>query len=272
MREPLLHFLLLGLALFALYGVVNGGGAPSPNEIVLDTARLANLRANFEKTWQRPPTGSEMQSIIDGWVRDEVLYREGVAIGFDQNDPVIRRRVAQKMAFVADGMVPDTPPESELDAWLQANMETYRIAAVFTFEQVYIDPQRHANELQSHLEAVRASLDGGPDGSARGDATLLPPKVRSAHSGEVARTFGAAFADELATLPVGSWHGPVESGYGLHFVRLSERIPARDPALDEVRPAVVRDVLNQKAREINDAFYATLRQRYTVRTETDGVD
>ena len=114
LKEPLLHFFVLGLFLFVLYAVVNDDSGRSAEEIVIDEARLSNLVASFEKTWQRPPTDDETQNLIDAWVREEVFYREGIAIGFDQGDPIIRRRVAQKMSFVADGVVPDTPTDAEL--------------------------------------------------------------------------------------------------------------------------------------------------------------
>ena len=268
LHEPLVHFLVLGLLLFVLFAVVNDDSGRSAEEIVVDQGRLSGLVANFEKTWQRPPTAEEVQNLIDAWVHEEILYREGMAIGFDLDDPVIRRRVAQKMSFVADGVVPDSPEEAELEAWLAANVEDYEIPAVYTLQQVYIDPQRHADELDVFVSSVRTSLDAGADAKLLGDSTLLPAEITSSSSVELTRVFGTAFSDGLKGVSVGDWQGPVRSGYGLHFVKIDGLVAARKPDLEEVRAAVERDVLSDQSQKINDAFYAALRERYTVRIES----
>jgi hypothetical protein len=268
LSEPLAHFFVLGLALFVLYAVVNDDSGRSAEEIVVDQGRLSGLVANFEKTWQRPPTADELQNMIDTWVREEILYREGIAIGFDLDDPVIRRRVAQKMTFVADGMVPNSPSDEELEVWLAANVSDYEIPAVYTLQQVYIDPQRHSDDLDVFAKSIQASLDNGADAKSLGDSTLLPAEMTSSSSVELARVFGAEFVSALTEMSVGDWQGPVRSGYGLHFVRIDEHIAAREPVLDEVRAAVVRDVLSDKSQKISEAFYAALSERYTVRIES----
>jgi hypothetical protein len=268
LREPLLHFFALGLLLFVLYGLVNDQSGPAPDEIVLDQGRLAGLVAGFEKTWRRDPTDDELQNLIDAWVREEILYREGLAVGFDMNDPVIRRRVAQKMTFVADGMVPESPTEEELAAWLSDNIADYEIPATYTLTQVYIDPQRHPGDLDSFLENTLAELRNGADPALHGDSSLLLSAVATASSRDVARIFGSAFVEGLEDVTIGEWFGPVQSGYGLHFVFVSDYTPARDPVLEEVRSAVERDVLSDKSKQINETFYSSLRDRYTVRIES----
>ena len=268
LNEPLAHFFVLGLLLFVLYAVVNNDSGRSAEEIVIDQARMSGLIVNFEKTWQRPPTVAEKQSLIDAWVREEVLYREGIAIGFDIGDPVIRRRVAQKMSFVADGVVPNSPEEAELETWLAANAEDYMVPAFFTLQQVYIDPQRHADDLDAFVNSIRTSLDAGADARSLGDSTLLPAELMSSSSVELTRVFGTDFAVALAETSVGDWQGPIRSGYGLHFVKIDEHIAAREPQLEEVRAAVERDFLSEQSEEINEAFYAALLERYTVRIES----
>lgn len=265
LKEPLAHFFGLGLLLFVLYAVVNDDSARSAEEIVIDQGRMSGLVANFEMTWQRPPTDEELQTLIDTWVREEILYREGIAIGFDLNDPVIRRRVAQKMSFVADGMVPSSPDEAELKAWLAANVSDYQIPAVYTLQQVYIDPQRHSDDINAFIDNIRTNLGEGADAKLLGDSTLLPAEIRSSSSVELTRVFGTEFVVALAEIAVGDWQGPLRSGYGLHFVKIDEHIAAREPDLEEVRAAVVRDVLSDKSQKINETFFAALRERYTVR-------
>lgn len=276
LHEPLFHFFILGALLFALFAAVQQNDASAPGEIVISNSRVANLAATFSKTWQRAPTEAEMQGLIDAWIREEVLYREGLAIGFDRDDPIIRRRIAQKMSFVADGMVPDMPGDEELKQWLLNNSEQYKIPPAYTFSQVYFDPQRHADDLDRVLQDARLILESNDlDGSASravGDATLLPGYLKFAPATEITRTYGSEFADALSGLEPGSWHGPISSGYGLHFVRIEEKLPGGMPALEDVRAALERDVLSARSQEINDAFYRSLRERYEIRRETVAED
>lgn len=267
LREPLLHFFVLGVFLFVLYGLVSDQSGRSADEIVVDQTRVAGMIATYEKTWRRQPTELELQGLIDAWVREEILYREGVAVGFDLNDPIIRRRVSQKMSFVADGMVPRTPTDEELNAWLRQNIGDYQIPARYTFRQVYIDPQRHSDDLDAVTADIGDALLDGVDPGSLGDASLLIDTVSDAATDDVIRVFGTEFADALREVTVGSWQGPIRSGYGLHFVWVDAFEPSRDPMLDDVRAAVERDLLSDRSREINEAFYDALRERYTVRIE-----
>lgn len=267
-QEPLLHFFALGGALFLLYAALNDDRTAADDEIVITGERLASITATFEKTWQRAPTEEELQGLLESWVREEILYREGLSIGFDQNDQVIRRRVAQKMSFVADGLVPDVPDDAALREYLEANRDDYRIPPIFTFSQLYIDPRRHAADLENVLASTGAALEDDSGEVPAGDSTLLPANLERASAREVERVFGKEFATALRDVEVGSWQGPLRSGYGLHFVKIIKHVAARDPELDDVRASVERDYLNAQSREMSEAFYQSLRERYTVRNET----
>ena len=108
LREPLLHFLVIGAALFGLYGLV-GKKEAEPAKIVVSAERVANLADRFARTWRRPPTQEELDGLVEDDIRDEVLYREGRAAGLDRDDAVIRRRVRQKMEFLAEDMAASAP-------------------------------------------------------------------------------------------------------------------------------------------------------------------
>jgi hypothetical protein len=266
LREPLLHFLVLGALLFALYAAVRRDAPGAPDEIVVDRARLEALAAQFERVWQRPPAAQELQGLVDGFVREEVLYREGVALRLDRDDPVVRRRVGQKMSFLADAQASGEASEAELQAWLDAHADDYRVEPRTSLRQVYFDPARRGARLEADVAAARAALAGG--GRAEpGDATLLPAALDEAPDSELARVFGEAFAAAVAALPVGGWHGPVASSYGVHLVEVRAREPGRTPALPEVRAAVERDLLRARADEAAEEFYRSLRARYRVRVE-----
>lgn len=272
LTEPLLHFFLIGALLFVLYGRLNDNDTGGAEEIIISAAVQDQIDETFQRTWQRPPTNQEMDTLIEGWVREEILYRQGVAIGFDQGDPVIRRRVAQKMNFVADGMVPESPSDEALNAWLEENRDDYEVAPRFTFEQIYINPDKHADDLDAYLASTLEALPGNAEWSGLGDSIMLPAEATAATPRDIERVFGLEFAAAVAGLDAGSWQGPVVSGYGLHFVRVQEVQPGRAPLLEEVRAELERDFLDDQASQISDSFYQALRDRYTVRIETRDSD
>lgn len=268
LREPLLHFLILGALLFALYGWVNRDGLRSPEEVVVDQARVDALATQFQRVWQRTPTREELQGLIDSWVREEIIYREGVAAGMERGDEVVRRRVVQKMDFMTEGMAADVPKEAELQTWLRDHPDEYRIPARYTLLQVYFDPARHGERLDRDIAAALKALRQDPRAPV-GDLTMLPATMADASSGDVARAFGQPFADALGELPLRRWSGPLVSGYGLHLVRIDARTPARTPTLAEVRKDVERDLLNARSRQAGEDFYDELRERYKVKIEAD---
>ncbi len=267
LREPLLHFLLLGALLFALYGWLHQGTGRSSNEIVVSQGQLESLQAQFARTWRRPPTQAELTGLVDAWVREEILYREGLALGLERDDTVVRRRVSQKVEFLADGMAPTVPTTAELQGWLDAHADDYRIAPTYSLRQIYFDPARHPGRLEGDISAARLALAQGK--SVYGDSTMLPQELNSASAAEVVRVFGNDFEQALKSLPVGEWRGPVRSGFGLHLVELKARDGGRPATLDEARQAVERDLLHARTQEAKAAFYDKLRARYSVRIEGD---
>ena len=261
-REPLLHFILLGAALFMLFSWVDRDSVRAVNEIVIDQMRVDTLRLQFERVWQRPPTKDELSERIDDWVLEEILYREGIALGLDRDDPVLRQRVAQKMKFIYEGFADTATTEKELQAWFTTNIGKYSIDTRYGFRQVFFDPALHDRTIESVIAETRRALANG--GARESDATLLPESLSNANLSEIRSTFGELFASNFGKLPVGEWVGPVESDYGLHLVRIDAKEPAREPAFAEVRATVQRDYQADRAQDGMAAIYEELRQRYTI--------
>jgi len=268
LREPLLHFLILGALLFGVYGWLRGGAQATPAEIVVSRGQLQSLQAQFQRTRQRAPTPEELQGMVEGWVREEIFYREGIAMGLDRDDPVVRRRVAQKLEFVVDGAAPTPPTSAELQGWLAVHADRYSIEARYTLHQIYFDVARHGASLDADVAAAHRALAAGQ--SPAGDPTLLPPALERIALSEVKRVFGDGFADALNSLPPGGWQGPLRSSFGLHLVKLSAIEPARRATLDEVRAQVERDVVQARTADIGAAHYKKLRARYVVRVDASG--
>jgi len=261
LREPLLHFLLLGLVLFAYYGRV----APDDDgkrRIVVTQAEVDLLSTQFQGTWNRPPSPVELNGLVDSYVRDEILYRAGVALGLDRDDAVIKRRVRQKLDVLFEESVAQRPAtDADLQAYLDAHPATFHKPAVVSFDQVYFGSDAAAPQ---RLERARAALARGADPATLGQATLLPARQDALPLDLIARDFGEEFAGQLAKAPVGEWSGPVTSGFGTHLVRVSAIEPAQSPALADVREAVAREWENERRQQAHAAALAKLREQYRV--------
>jgi hypothetical protein len=184
---------------------------------------------------------------------------------------VIRRRLRQKMEFISDDIAAQTEPtDAELSAWLQAHPDPFRVQRQFTFSQVFLNPDKHRDNLARHAAQLLSDLnqpETKADGSALGDSFLLEHHFAAATTSEVARHFGEAFAAALGGLALGRWQGPIESGYGVHLVLVSQRTEGRLPELAEVRDAVRREWANAQRLEANEKFYQQLLARYRVTVE-----
>lgn len=270
LREPLLHFVLIGLAIFVAFRVLGPDDRPQ-SAIVVTQGIIDGQIAAFSRTWLRPPTPEEVDGLIREYVREEVYYREGLALGLDRDDTVIRRRLQQKLEFVAEaqGMAAE-PTDEQLRTFLAAHADQYRTDERVSFVHVYLNGERRGPTLAGDVEQLLAELRAGGaslDPASLGDATMLERAFADTPLRDVAAQFGDAFAARLAQLPVGQWQGPVESAYGTHLVLVSERAEGRAPGLDEVRDAVRRDWRNEQRIAANARFYQSLLQRYAVTVE-----
>jgi hypothetical protein len=270
-REPLVHFLLLGAAIFMVYSLLSQDRGRNPDNIIVTQGKIENLAAMFARIWQRPPADQELEGLIQDYIREEVLYREALALELDRDDTIIRRRLRQKMEFVLeDFAAPAEPSDDELRAYLHVHPEVFAVEPRFTFRQVYLDPQRRGANLSRDAERLLAELQQAGDNTdltALGDAFLLAHQIEGISATDLRKVFGDTFVAGVSALTPGRWQGPVLSGYGLHLIYISERMEGRMPPLAEVRDAVRREWANARRAEANETFYQILLQRYTVTIE-----
>jgi hypothetical protein len=272
LREPLLHFLLIGAALFLYFHVSGGGSAgPGSTRIVLSSGQIAHLEAGFTRTWSRPPTEAELKGLIDDWVREEVAVREAMSAGLDRDDTVIRRRLRQKLEFLVEDNAEASPPtDEELKAWLAQHADQYRTEPRVAFRQVFVSRERRGAKAEADAAAILKRLTAaGP--STRiddvGDATMLPMDFELAPLRDVDRTFGSGFAKQLDASEPGRWGGPIRSGYGLHLVLVRERVEGGLPNFEALRPVATREVLAQRRTRQLAAMYDRLLEKYRVVVE-----
>lgn len=264
-REPLLHFVSIGLALFLLFNVVSGAKGGADRRVVINDATIANIVQQYQAAWKRPLTPTELQGLIDSYEREEILFREGVAMGLDRDDPIVRRRVQQKIGVIAEESAARAAPvDAELEVYLAKHAERYVRPAVIGFDQVVFKPARHGSSLDADVVAALVRLRAGAAPDAMGDSSLLPPSTAGMPAEALARDYGDDFATSAIALPVGAWSGPVASNYGVHLVRINSRTPGRPATLAEVRTAVERDWENDRRARASEDYYKGARQKYTV--------
>jgi len=269
LREPLLHFLAIGGLIFLFFAAVAEPGPEPTDTIVVGPERIEQLATRFQAVWRRPPSDDELRAMIDDFVREEIYYREALALGLDRNDTVVRRRLRQKMEFLTDtaGDLME-PAAGELEAYLAANEQTYRSGPRLAFEQIYLGETPGPESIKLSLIALQS--DPVTEPSALGESTLLPARLGLLPPSAIDGVFGQGFFERVAELPPGVWAGPVTSAYGVHLVRILESQPARMPPLEEVRGALLGDWKAAKALEIRELHYARLRERFVV--EIRGAD
>ncbi len=271
LREPLLHFLLIGIGLFLLYDLLRGGDTGAPRDIVVTEARVEALAQSFATTWMRPPTPQEIKGLVDDYVAEEIYYREAIAMGLDQDDTVIRRRLRQKMEFISeDAAAAAEPTDAQLQEFLAKHPEKFLEPAQLSFRQVYLNTEKRGEQARVQAEQLLTELQAGrgpADLAMAGDPTLLPPDMQSASPQLIANTFGSDFAAQVEEAPVGQWSGPLQSGFGLHLVRVDERIAGALPAFDQIRPIVLREYQAEQRTLSNKKFLDSLRAKYDIRIE-----
>ncbi|MCH7817108.1 MAG: peptidyl-prolyl cis-trans isomerase [Proteobacteria bacterium] len=280
-REPLLYFLLLGAAMFVTYHWVSDAvfpGTEQLEEIVIPEGQVGALILGFEKVWQRLPTQQEQDGLLQGYIREEVMYREALVMGLDRDDAIIRRRLQQKLEFLTDDIASlDEPTEEELQTFLTENLELFREQARFSFEHIYFNVSERGASAMTDAKSTLIDLQqlNGSDGGERPIATadpsrlgdqllMLETRFHQANELEIRRALGSQFFDQLQSLSTGSWQGPLESGFGLHLVYVSSHIEGYPPQLADVLNAVTREWTSRKRTETNEAFYAAMRNRYIV--------
>jgi hypothetical protein len=265
--EPMLHFLLIGLALFGAYRWVSprdsGGG-----RIVITQGILDDLVTQHVAARGREPSTSELHHLIESYVRDEILYREGMRLGLERDDIVVKRRVRQKIEMIAEeDAATRAPTDADLSAYLVANPARFARPAVFTFEQVFIGESRSGPAVVHVVAVTRDALRRGVASEELGKPTLLPHRMTRTPADLVARDFGPVFAAALEQAPVGEWVGPIDSSFGAHYVRVSDRTPAAAPQLAAVRDQVVREWENERRQRARNDAYTKMRGAYQVSIE-----
>jgi hypothetical protein len=266
--EPMLHFLLIGIALFGAHRWMAPGDSGG-RRIVITQGVVADLVTQHVAARGREPSTIELNHLIESYVRDEILYREGVRLGLERDDIVVKRRVRQKIEMIAEEDASTrAPTDEDLSAYLTANQARFVQPAILTFEQVFLGQPTSGPGVVHAVAVTREGLRSGTDPEKLGKPTLLPYRMTLTPADLVARDFGASFAAALERVPVGEWVGPIDSSFWAHYGRVSDRTPAVAPQLTAVRNQVAREWENERRQHARNDAYARMRRGYEVTIET----
>ena len=270
LREPLLHFLLIGAALFAAYAYfeprLDTATAPS-RQIRLTQDELLQLATAFQAQWRRTPSVQEFAAMAEDKVRQEVLYREALALGLDKDDEIVKRRMAQKMKFIAEDVAAAREPTSaELEAWFDKNQNRFRLPGRVGFRQLYFSPDRRGAKARDDAAKALAALSGQPEdtpiAASLGDRMIFQDYYRDRTTEFLGKEFGPGFALGVARQAPGAWQGPIESGMGWHLVFVDAVVPGRLPEFAEIEPEVKTAWLGEHKALAWDKAYKEMRAKY----------
>ncbi len=267
-KEPLLHFLCIGAMIFVLFSVLSKeerdvGG----KKIIVSAGDVERLSDNWSKKWNRPPTETELKGLVESYVKEEVYYREALSLGLDQNDTVLRRRLMQKMEFLSNDLAElYQPDEIALNKYFVHNQDKYKLPARISFTHIYFSMDKRGAKAFEDAKNVLLELKSSR-APERGDNIMMEYDFVQETPFEVERLFGKGFAEQLFTLKTNTWQGPVASGYGLHLVRISEKIESRMPELASVIDKVRTDWMFEQRQKVNKEIYERFRERYEIVVE-----
>jgi hypothetical protein len=265
-KDPLIHFLIMGGLLF-IFVSLWGNGRPAQNEIIVTTTTQKHLADLFEITWQRKPSADELKNLTQEHIKEEIYYREALALGLDENDTIVRRRMRQKLEFMQEDLQSfTTPTEDQLVAFFKAHIDKYMTDTIVSFQQIVVAPKKLGEQATEVVEAL-SQLNAGLAPQRLSRSSLLPVSMKLETEKTVTNTFGRDFMQQIKIAKTGVWTGPVYSGFGTHLVLISLRQPARPLSFKQARERVAIDYIQFQREQAARQYYQTLKDQYRIRIE-----
>ena len=268
LREPLIHFLAIGLAIFALNSVINGRDETPEDVIIISQGRIAQIEESFRAVANRPPNAAELKDMVDDFVMEEIAYREAIAMGLDADDTVVRRRMRQKLEFLLDDVASIAEPtEAELLAWFNNHSTDYARPEKRALRHVLASRDTRGESARADAARFMQRLNTGADPASLGDASMLPDAVPLTTKAGVSALFGADFADAVFASGAKGWFGPVSSVFGEHVVEITDRASLESASLEDVREQARNDLIAARRSDIRRKDEKRLLDRYEVRID-----
>jgi len=249
-----------------LFGVVSiwGTGSKPQDEIVITQAGQQHLADLFTLTWQRKPSTTELENLVEEHIKEEVYYREALALGLDDNDTIVRRRLRQKLEFMQEdlsGLV--EPADDELRAYFASRKDQYRTDRILSFKQVLISPKKLDTNTIAILQIEEKLVSGvAPESLSR--SSLLPVSMNLESEKSIINTFGSDFMEQVSTMEIRKWAGPIYSGFGTHFINISLDQPAKPLTFEQAKGKVGIDLIQSQREAAAAHYYKNLRSQYRI--------
>lgn len=271
LKEPLVHFLFLGGLIFGYYSLVNSE-SESENTIVIDDAEYDYLLSLWKNQWKRDPNEEDIKAFIDQYLRQEVFYKEALALGLDHNDIIVKRRLAQKMEAVSNDLnaMLKPPTSADLKDFYMANDSLFRLPTSYTFQQVLFTNQE-PNWQQDLVTTHTALIEGKGIPTSRVLKLSISNDWKDIPINEINQSFGGEFASKLDSLPLNQWVGPISSGFGKHLVFISEKNDSQLADFERIKSYVEKEFEYQTELEMQEQVFHDLLEKYPVKITSDKI-
>jgi peptidyl-prolyl cis-trans isomerase C len=273
-KSPFLHIVLLGCLVGVMLVVVLGrpSAADDTTRVVVTASQIAQMRAGWASRWMREPTATELRGLAENFVHDEVLYREAVRLGYDKDDAIIRNTLKIKMEFLGESQAQKTEPTlEEIQAYYAMRKDRYREPPIVSFVHVYFNPDTRGLEIEADAKQDLKTLIAENSDEQKlfdyGDRFMLKDHYVGQDESQMRREFGAAFAQQVVLLTPGTWHGPIQSGYGTHLVKVYDRKEGYLPELEDIKTAILNDMDYENREAAKQLFYTEVLRNYQIEYE-----
>jgi len=273
LKEPFFHFILIGAAMFLLYGLVNEK-TDSKNTIIINDFDVSSLISKWEMQWKRPPTEQELQNLINLNIKQEVFYQEALQMNLDHNDEIIKRRLAQKMQFLSNDIAAMMEPSDEiLEEYFQKNSDKYLIPYSYSLYQITFSPDKRTDNFRDAEEILKQFPNASfEEMDGKGDALPFSYYFTDINADELGLQLGSKFSEALQNAATEKWVGPIPSGFGYHLVFITNKTEPQLPSFESVKKAVLRDFEYDNQKEIDEAIYQELKKKYEIEIDINSED
>ena len=269
-REPLIHFLLLGLGLFILYGIVSKNQVDE-DTIIIDDFDVNNIIASWEMQWKRLPTDQELKSLILQNIKQEIFYQEALKINLDHNDEIIKRRLSQKMQFLSNDIASLKQPDAEdLKQYYKDHIDKYKSPYSYSLYQIIFSPDYREDPKADAIKTLAELGKVNPDkAKSSGDRMPFPFYYQNMDENELNRELGLNFSNSLRRIDSNKWNGPVKSGFGYHLVYITDKKEPSPIDFEIIRNEVERDYEYDQQKLLEEEIYEEYRKNYHIQYELD---
>ena len=272
-KEPFFHFIIIGITLFFLYGLVNKD-TDTKNKIILTDFDLENIISSFEMQWKRVPTEQELENIIIQNIKQEIFYQEALNMNLDHNDEIIKRRLSQKMQFLSNDIAALTEPtDAVLKTYYKENADKYLTPSTFSLYQITFSPDHRRDNYKDATETLNQFPNASFEEMKQwGDKLPFSYYYENVSGNELGLLLGSKFSEAIENQESNKWIGPIPSGFGHHLVFITNKVEPQQPKYEIVKEELIRNYEYDNQIETNELIYQELKKKYDIQFDVKTKD